>query len=281
MADQPQRIFEGRVVFISGAAGAIGSVTATTLAEAGAQLVLCDVADRGSAAAEELLSRLGDSAVYLECDVSDERQVQAVIQLGLDRYGRLDGAANVAGIVGESRLTFEYSPEAFRRVVEVNLVGTWLCLKYQLKAMLPRHSGTIVNVASIAGHSGEVYRSPYVASKAGVTGLTKTAAIEAAASGVRVNVVSPGPIDTPQYRTNVGPPGSDRYARVLEDVPSQRMGRADDIARAILWLLSDASDFVVGQELVVDGGVLAETFASPRLAAAFRDRNLGETAHVG
>jgi NAD(P)-dependent dehydrogenase (short-subunit alcohol dehydrogenase family) len=270
MADQPQRVLEDKVVFVSGAAGAIGSVTAATLAAAGAQLVLCDVVDRAAAEVGELQSILSTRAIYCECDVSQEQQVRAVIQQVLDRYGRLDGAANVAGIVGGSQLTYEYSLGSFRHVIEVNLVGTWLCLKYQLSAMLPRHSGAIVNVASIAGHSGEVYRSPYVASKAGVIGLTKTAAVEAAASGVRVNAVSPGPIDTPQYRTNVGPPGSKRYARVFEDVPSQRMGRADDVAKAILWLLSDASDFVVGQEVIVDGGVLAETFASPRLAAALR-----------
>jgi NAD(P)-dependent dehydrogenase (short-subunit alcohol dehydrogenase family) len=252
-------------MLVTGATGAIGRVAVSALAAAGAQVVASDVAPLGSAEVRTL-QRDGAGAVdYVRCEITDEAQVADAVAGAVRRHGRLDGAANVAGIVGPSVTTTDYDAEAFRAVLDVNLVGTWLCLKHEIAAMLEGGGGAIVNIASIAGHAGEMRRSPYVASKAGVIGLTRTAAIEYAARGVRVNAVSPGPIDTAQFHANVGGPGSERYRRVLEALPAGRMGQAQDVAAAVVWLLSDASAFVVGHELVVDGGITAEAIAVPRL----------------
>jgi NAD(P)-dependent dehydrogenase (short-subunit alcohol dehydrogenase family) len=254
-----------RVVLVTGAAGAIGAATASKLAQAGARMLLADLFPAGDERITRLQRELPEPVPYIACDISDEAQVMAMVGRALELHGRLDGAANIAGIVGPSTVTAAYPAGEFRRVVDVNVTGTWLCMKHELGAMLPRGSGAIVNVASIAGHSGEMYRAAYVASKAGVIGLTKTAAVEAAASGVRINAVSPGPVGTAQFHTNVGPPGSQRYRRVVEAIPSGRTGGPDEIADIIDWLLSDASSFVIGHEVIADGGITAEGLAAPRL----------------
>jgi NAD(P)-dependent dehydrogenase (short-subunit alcohol dehydrogenase family) len=258
----------GKVILVTGATGAIGAVTARRLAGAGAHLVLSDALPAADDRVRELVAAVGQDDCYITCDISAEAQVRAAVQFALDRHDRLDGAANIAGVVGPGLPAQDYPEREFRQVVDVNLIGTWLCVKHELSAMLPSRRGAIVNVASIAGHNGEVHRAPYVASKAGVIGLTKVAAIEAAAHGVRVNAISPGPVDTAQFHANVGAPGSARYQRVIEGIPSGRLGSAINIADAISWLLSDASAFVVGHELIADGGLLAEGLAAPRLVEA-------------
>lgn len=255
-------------MLVTGATGAIGSVTVTAAVAAGARAVVAsDIPPEDDERALALVRDAPGAVTYASCDITDEAQVADVVAAAVRRHGRLDCAANVAGIVGPSVTTTDFPLHAFRAVVDVNLVGTWLCMKHEIAAMLESGGGAIVNVASIAGHAGESLRSPYVASKAGVVGLTRTAAIECAGRGVRVNAVSPGPIDTAQFRANVGGPGTERYRRVLEALPGGRMGEPEEIAAAIVWLLSDGAGFVAGQELVVDGGVTSEAIAAPRLAA--------------
>ena len=168
------------VVLVTGVAGAIGAATAARLAQAGASTLLADLFPVDDERITKLQRALPEPAPYIACNISDEAQVRAMVERALELHGRLDGAANIAGIVGPSTLTADYPTEDFRQVIDVNVTGTWLCMKHELGAMVPRRSGAIVNVASIAGHSGEMYRAAYVASKAGVIGLTKTAAIEAA-----------------------------------------------------------------------------------------------------
>ena len=247
---------EGKAILVTGATGTIGMATVKRLLHGGALVLATDVecTDPG-----ELLSLAGRPSLrYQPCDIRDEQQVSQLLELAVERLGRLDGAANVAGIVGDSVRTADFDADRWQQVVDVNLRGTWLCMKHELRAMLASGAGSIVNVASIAGHVGEVERSPYVASKAGVVGLTKTAAVEYAEQGIRVNAVSPGPIETPQFHANVGAPGSPRYERVARAQPIRRLGRAEEIADAIAWLLSDRSSFMVGHELIADGGLLAE-----------------------
>jgi NAD(P)-dependent dehydrogenase (short-subunit alcohol dehydrogenase family) len=260
---------QGQVVLVTGATGAIGTAVVERASAAGALVVASDAVAADDAAALTL-ANTGDIADYISCDISKEWEVRGLLTTILARHGRLDGAANVAGIIGPSVTTVDYDEESWRRVIDVNLVGTWLCVKHELKAMLDHGGGAIVNVASVAGHVGECERSAYVASKAGVVGMTKTAAVEYARLGIRVNAISPGPIDTAQFHANVGAPGTERYLRVTAAQPSRRLGRADEVAAAIVWLLSDGSSFVVGHELIVDGGLLAEGLAPPEVVATVR-----------
>jgi NAD(P)-dependent dehydrogenase (short-subunit alcohol dehydrogenase family) len=263
---------DDKAILVTGATGTIGMATVKRLLHGGALVLATDV-ERNQP--RELLSLAGRPYLsYQACDIRDEQQVSELLELSVERLGRLDGAANVAGIVGDSVRTADFDADGWQQVVDVNLRGTWLCMKHELRAMLASGAGSIVNVASIAGHVGEVERSPYVASKAGVVGLTKTAAVEYAEQGIRVNAVSPGPIDTPQFHANVGAPGSPRYEHVALAQPIRRLGRAEEIAHAIAWLLSDRSSFVVGHELIADGGLVAEglagdpTWSGPSVAAA-------------
>ncbi|NII69370.1 NAD(P)-dependent dehydrogenase (short-subunit alcohol dehydrogenase family) [Microbacterium ulmi] len=207
------------------------------------------------------------SVDYIAGDVSNEDDVAAVVSWVLERHGRLDGAANVAGIVGPSVLTADFSLDAFRKVLDVNLIGTFLAVKHELPALLQSGGGSIVNVGSLAGHSGEVFRSAYGASKAGVHGLTQSTAVEYARHNIRVNTVSPGPVATELFHANVGGPGTAKYQAVIDGIPAGRMAEAIDIASTILWLLSDASAFIHGQEILVNGGITAEGVVAPRLAA--------------
>jgi NAD(P)-dependent dehydrogenase (short-subunit alcohol dehydrogenase family) len=256
----------GRRVLVTGAAGSIGIAVVHCLVEAGARVVTTDIE---TAPADELaaLRTLGP-VIHVPCDIREEPQVVRLVDAAVTALGGLDGAANVAGIVGDSLATADFDAARWQVVLDVNLRGTWLCMKHEIAAMLANGSGgAIVNIASIAGHAGEVERSPYVASKAGVVGLTKTAAVEYARLGIRVNAVSPGPIDTPQFHANVGPPGSPRYAQVQEQQPIRRLGKPREIAEAIAWLISDRSSFVIGHELIADGGLVAEGLSKREPAA--------------
>jgi NAD(P)-dependent dehydrogenase (short-subunit alcohol dehydrogenase family) len=248
-----------KAILVTGASGTIGLATVERLLAGGARVLATDVAAADPA---PVLALADDGRLSYEAgDITREDDVAALLEVAVQRLGRLDGAANVAGIVGDSVRTADFEVDRWQRVVDVNLRGTWLCMKHEVRALLACGGGAIVNVASIAGHVGEVERSPYVASKAGVVGLTKTAAVEYAEVGVRVNAVSPGPIDTPQFHANVGAPASPRYQRVAKAQPIRRLGRPTEVADAIAWLLSDRASFVVGHELIVDGGLVAEGLA--------------------
>lgn len=242
-----------RKILVTGATGSIGGAIVERMLGEGAMVVASGSRDEPSPRLAQLMDDSPNLA-YVRCDVADESQVRSMVA----GAHPLAGAVNAAGIVGDSVSTVDYEADRWQRVVDVNLRGTWLCLKHEIESLLAAGGGSIVNVASIAGLVGEIERSPYVASKAGIVGLTKTAAVEYAARGVRVNVVSPGPIDTPQFHIDIGPPDSPRYGRIVKQIPIRRMGDPTEIAGAVAWLLSDSSSFVVGHELVVDGGLTIE-----------------------
>jgi NAD(P)-dependent dehydrogenase (short-subunit alcohol dehydrogenase family) len=246
---------DGRVVLVTGAASGIGRATAGQLAGMGARVLASDIdADAGEAAAAALRDAGGDVR-FVAGDIADDDTAAALVAAAVDAYGRLDAAANCAGVGGGHASTHEYPVETWDRIVGVNLRGTWLAMRAEVPALLGR-GGAIVNVASTLGLRGSPNASPYSASKHGVIGLTRTAAIEYAPHGVRVNAVCPGAIDTPMMdETFARFPG---FRELLVGfVPMGRMGSADEVAAAIVWLLSDAASFVTGETLTVEGGLLS------------------------
>jgi NAD(P)-dependent dehydrogenase (short-subunit alcohol dehydrogenase family) len=262
--------FRDRTVLVTGAAGGIGRAVSLAFAREGARLVLCDLSESTGAAAVAAAQDAGGHATFLAADVSQPEQVERVVRQLLDKLGRLDCAVNNAGIPGTRARTADRTVEEWSRVLAVNLTGTWLCMKHELPPMLAQGSGAIVNVASVAGLLGVRRFSAYSASKHGVVGLTKSAALEYGRFGVRVNAVCPGLVDTDLLRhistdglaADASFPasvvGSLRH-RVAKRVlaakqPSRRLSKPEEIAEAVLWLCSDAASFVNGHALVVDGG---------------------------
>jgi NAD(P)-dependent dehydrogenase (short-subunit alcohol dehydrogenase family) len=247
----------GRVALVTGAASGIGQATARLFAELGARVVASDVdADRGVSTAAAL-SEAGHDAVFVAADVTDDEAVAALLERALEAYGRLDCAANCAGVGGGHATTHQYPDDRWDQIVAINLRGTWLAMRAEIEAMLGQgDGGTIVNVASTLGVRGSPFASPYSASKHGVLGLTRTAAIEYAPAGIRVNAVCPGAIDTPMMdETFERFPGF--RESLLGFVPMGRLGRPAEVASAIAWLSSDAASFVTGESLAVEGGLLA------------------------
>ena len=246
-----------RVALVTGAASGIGLATATLLAEMGARVIASDVdAARGAAAATRL-ERAGHAVSFVRADITDEDDVRALVQHLTDAHGRLDCAANCAGVGGGDALTADYPQDRWDRIVEINLRGTFLVLRHELAAMASLgRGGAIVNVSSTLGLRGSPNASAYSASKHAVLGITRTAAIEYAPHHIRVNAVCPGAIDTPMMdQTFERFPG---FREALTGfVPLGRMGRPDEVAGPITWLLSDAASFVTGEALSVEGGLLA------------------------
>jgi NAD(P)-dependent dehydrogenase (short-subunit alcohol dehydrogenase family) len=249
--------FDGSVVLVTGAASGIGRATAEALAGMGARLVAADIDAGAGEAAAAALRDGGAELEFVPCDVADQESVGAVVAAAVDRFGRLDAAANCAGVGGGHAATHEYPIELWDRIVAVNLRGTWLAMRAEIQAILANgDGGAIVNVASTLGLRGAPNASPYSASKHGVIGLTRTAAIECAQRGIRVNAVCPGAIDTPMMdETFARFPG---FRDALTGfVPMGRMGAAPEVAAAIAWLLSDAASFVTGEALTVEGGLVS------------------------
>ncbi|MGZ4268583.1 MAG: SDR family NAD(P)-dependent oxidoreductase [Solirubrobacteraceae bacterium] len=247
---------DGRVALVTGAASGIGRATAELLAGMGARLMLSDVDAGGGAVAEELRDG-GADVRFAAADVSEDGAVAAVVDAAVQAFGRLDCAANCAGVGGGHGVTHEYPVAEWDRIVGVNLRGTWLSMRAEVAAMLAGGAGgSIVNVSSTLGLRGSPFGSPYSASKHGVLGLTRTAAIEYASQGIRVNAVCPGAIDTPMMdETFARFPG---FREALTGfVPMGRMGGAAEVAGAIAWLSSGAASFVTGEALTVEGGLLS------------------------
>lgn len=246
-------LFKNQVALVTGGSSGIGLVTAKAFADAGASLALAGHHKKSvQAAAQELISA-GHKAVAICCDVADENQVAAMVEQTVSTFGRLDAAFNNAGVQSPIAETADASGEEFDRVNGINLRGVWNCMKYELRHMREHGSGVIVNTSSLGGLVGIAGRGAYHASKHGVIGLTKSAALEYAARGIRINAVGPGIIDTPMVagmKTTEG----EAMNELMKEVPIARLGRPEEIASAVLWLCSPGASYVIGHALVVDGG---------------------------
>ena len=249
--------FDGRVALVTGGSGGMGRATAIAFAAAGARVVVADVAVDGGHETVELIGKDGGEARFVRTDVSQAADVESAVDVALGTFGGLDCAANVAAIETETTLLADCDEATFDRLVAVNLKSVFLCLKYEIRAMLTRGGGAIVNIASTNSFRPLPKQSVYTATKHGVVGLTKTAAIEYAGSGIRVNAVAPGAIDTPMLRGAMAARGS-KESDVLSRLSLVgRFGAPSEIANAVLWLCSDQSSYTMGHVLAVDGGYLA------------------------
>ena len=245
----------GKVALVTGGGSGIGRASALAFAREGAKVVVADVAVEGGAETVRLIQQRGGEATFIKTDVSQAADVEALVARAVQTYGRLDCAHNNAGIEGAAATTIDYAEDAWERVIAINLKGVWLCLKYEIPQML-KQGGAIVNTASTAGLVGYRGGAAYVASKHGVVGLTKTAALEYAKAGVRVNAVCPGAIDTPMMGRITGH-RPQRTERMAAAEPVGRMGQPEEIAEAVVWLCSAAASFVTGHAMAVDGGITA------------------------
>lgn len=250
-------MFEGKVAIVTGAASGIGRATAQAFAKHGASVVVSDVDPDDGEETVRMITDAGGEAAFVRTDVSQWSEVEALISATVDQYGRLDYAFNNAGISGGVGMpTADYSEEMWDRVIDINLKGVWMGMKAEIPHML-QNGGAIVNCASILGYVGFREAPAYVASKHGVVGLTKTAALEYARQGIRVNAICPGFIHTPMVDRAFE--GADDAIRQLEQqVPVGRLGTPDEIAEAVVWLCSDSASYVTGHALLADGGWVAQ-----------------------
>jgi len=250
--------FERRVVLVTGASSGIGRATALAFAREGAGVLVADVDLERGPETVRLIEQEGGNATFAPCDVTRARDCEAVVSLTLKTYGRLDCAFNNAGIEGRQVPVAEYPEDAWRRVLDVNLNGVFLCMKHEIHAMTAQGGGAIVNCASILGMVGMATVSAYVAAKHGVIGLTRTAAIEYAAQGIRVNAVCPGFIETPMLERGGFSNDPDRRRATEALHPIRRLGKPDEVAAAVLFLCSRGASFITGHALLVDGGYVAQ-----------------------
>jgi len=243
------------VVLITGALAGIGRATALAFARQGARLVVSGRRDDAGQALAGELRELGVEAAFIRADVRHEADVEALVAGTLARFGRLDVAVNNAGTEGTLTPLTELSVDGYAAVFDTNVLGTVLSLKHELRAMREQGSGAIVNLSSTMGHRGAPNAALYVASKHAVEGLTKTAALEGAPLGIRVNAVAPGPVDTEMLARLTG--GGERKAALVAGVPMKRAGTPEEIAQAIVWLASEHAGFLTGQVIDVNGGKTA------------------------
>lgn len=246
--------FNNKVALVTGAASGLGLAAAKAFATSGASVALADWnGDAVQVAADELAAQ-GYKTLAIRCDVSDDEQVAAMVKRTVEAFGRLDVAYNNAGVQNILAETADSPRDDYDKVMSINLRGVWSCMKFELQQMREQGSGAIVNCSSLGGLVGGAERGTYHAAKHGVIGLTKSAALEYAARGIRINAVCPGLIWTPMADQMVAGGQGDTLAAMTRSIPMGRHGRAEEIADAVLWLCSDTASYVTGQSISVDGG---------------------------
>jgi len=248
--------FDGKVALVTGAGSGLGLATAKAFAESGASVVLADWNEGSVCAAAEELKGQGYQALAIRCDVSNDAEVEALVHRTVTSLGRIDAAYNNAGVQNLLADTADSTREDYDRVMGINLRGVWSCMKFELLQMRKQGSGTIVNCSSLGGLVGGAERGIYHAAKHGVLGFTKSAALEYAARGIRINAICPGLIQTPMSDQMVAAGQGEALKALEKSIPMGRVGRAQEIANAVLWLCSDAASYVTGQSLSVDGGFI-------------------------
>jgi len=250
-----EKFFQDKVAIVTGGSFGIGRAAAIAFAKRGAKVVIADWVEDNETL--NTIKSAGGDAIFVKCDVSSDESVRAMVDKTIAQYGRLDYAFNNAGVEGLSAPTHECTNENWDKTIAINLKGVWLCMKYEIPHMIKKGKGAIVNNASIAGLVGFVNIPAYVASKHGILGLTKNAALEYAKSGIRVNAVCPGVIKTAMIDRFTG---KDKVVeKQFESMePVGRMGQPEEVAQAVIWLCSDAASFVTAHPMAVDGGWVAQ-----------------------
>ena len=246
----------GKVALVTGAGSGIGRASALAFAREGARVVVSDLDVPSGDAAAEQIRRDGGEAIFVRCDVTVEAEVAALLDAALAKFGRLDCALNNAGGPGKGGRVHEIPSDEWNAILSLNLTGVFLCMKHEIPVMIRQGSGAIVNTSSGAGLVAVPLLAHYAAAKHGVLGLTKTAAIENARTGLRINAICPGSVETPALRAHMAKDPAIAKG-ILATQPGGRLGQPDEIAEAVIWLCSDRASFVTGESFVVDGGAVA------------------------
>lgn len=253
--------FEGKTALVTGGASGIGRVTAQVFAREGARVIVSTDANiQGAEETVRLIRNAGGEATFIQCDVSKDKEVETLVHKAVETYGSLDYAFNNAGVGPDGKRLpvlsiADCSEEIWDRTIDINLKGVWLCMKYEIRQMLKQKQGAIVNTSSVGGLKPVPGLGAYVASKSGVIGLTKTAAQECATSGIRVNVICPGPTDRTLLVENMSSAHPEIRERMLSEIPMGRLAEPEETAEAVIWLCSDAASFITGHVMPVDGGM--------------------------